>query len=177
MIDIISIAIGALRRVFVALKTSISGTTLVLICVAYAVGSLNGVHSERSLQKIALAQRATGAAVAEIAQAQAAERIVTNYVDRVRIVRQRGADIIKEVPVYVPTDSNRCALPGGWRLLHDAAAGDYLPDATSIADAPPADAQTAAATVADNYATCHAVREQLAAIQQFERERAAVGDQ
>jgi hypothetical protein len=61
-------------------------------------------------------------------------------------------------------------------VLHDAAAAGHVPDAADLADAAPADAQTVAATVADNYAACHAIREQLTALQQFERERTgAVG--
>ena len=41
-------------------------------------------------------------------QAQATVKVVTQYVDRVRIVREKGETIIKEVPVYVPV--RRCCL-------------------------------------------------------------------
>jgi hypothetical protein len=42
-------------------------------------------------------------------QAQATVKVVTQYVDRVRVVREKGDTIIKEVPVYVPF-SSRCCL-------------------------------------------------------------------
>jgi hypothetical protein len=99
---------------------------------------------ERVLQKRIDALNARSAVVTE--------RIVTQYRDRVRTIRERGATIVKEVPTYVPLDAS--PLPGGFRVLHDAAAAGVLPDPAAIPYAAPVPAQTAAATVADNYATC-----------------------
>lgn len=79
--------------------------------------------------------------------------VQVKYVDRFKVVHERGRTIIKEVPVYVPADS--CALPGGFRLLHDAAAlGVPLPGPAAIADAAPVPAQDVARTVAENYTGC-----------------------
>ena len=39
-------------------------------------------------------------------QAQATVKVVTQYVDRVRVVREKGDTIIKEVPVYVPVQAD-----------------------------------------------------------------------
>ncbi|MFN4063429.1 MAG: hypothetical protein ACK4JA_04480, partial [Parazoarcus communis] len=56
-------------------------------------------------------------------QAEATVQVVTEYVDRVRIVREKGAEIIKEVPVYVTVEADAaCVLPSGFVRLHDAAA-------------------------------------------------------
>lgn len=71
--------------------------------------------------------------------------------------------ITKEVPVYVPSDS--CELPGGFRLLHDAAAHGQLPDPAGIPDAAAVPAQDAAATVADNYGTCREISQRLIDLQ------------
>lgn len=107
-------------------------------------------------------------------QAQTTTQVVTQYVDRIQIVHQRGKDIVKEVPVYVPLTSPTCDLSGGFRLLHDAAAtGSELPDPARIADAPTAPAQDVAATVADNYATYHEVAEQLKALQSWVSQQGA----
>lgn len=99
----------------------------------------------------------TAAEVAAAARKKAASdvasaRVEVRYVERVRVVRERGATIVKEVPVYVPLDS--CPLTPGWRVLHDAAAAGRMPDPARLPDAAPVPAQVAAATVADNYATC-----------------------
>lgn len=99
-------------------------------------------------------------------QATVTTQVVTEYVDRVQVVKERGKDIIKEVKVYVPS-STACDLPGGFRVFHDAAAQGELPDPARVADAPAAPAQDVASTVADNYATYHEVAEQLKALQSW----------
>lgn len=116
---------------------------------------------------------ATAKAKTETAQAETTTRVVTQYVDRVQTVRERGKTIVQKVPVYVPSDST-CDLPAGFRVLHDAAAAGELPDPAGGADAASVPAQTVAATVADNYATYHATVEQLGALQQWVREQQSV---
>ncbi len=130
-------------------------------------------------------QRTTLAvATTQTAQAQATTRVVTQYVDRIQTVRERGKTILKEVPIYVPSTVTPvtsgpnagcdCSLPGGFRVLHDAAAIGTLPEPTAIADAPSVSTQDAAATVADNYLTCHVNAEQLSALQQWVIQQQAV---
>lgn len=118
------------------------------------------------------------AAHTEVAQVQATTQVITKYVDRIHVVRQRASDIIKEVPIYVSASADptspACALPGAWRVLHDAAAQGLLPDPARRADAPAVTAQDVATTVADNYGACHEVSEQLAALQQWLRDQQAV---
>jgi len=111
------------------------------------------------------------AARTEVAQAEATTQVVTKYVDRIQVVRERGNDIVKEVPIHVPNPSDpaACALPGGFRVFHDAAAQGELPDPAKRVDAAAVTAQDVAATVADNYATCHANAEQLKALQEWAR--------
>lgn len=98
-------------------------------------------------------------------QTEITTQVVTQYVDRWRTVHEAGQTIIKEVPVYVPADSP--ALPGGFRLLHDAAATGQLPDTAGSADAPAVPAQDATETVAGNYLTCRENAEQLMALQEW----------
>lgn len=93
-------------------------------------------------------------------QAKVEVRTVTEYVYRDREVRVQGEKIIQRIPVYVP--STTTDLPGGWRLLHDAAAsGTELPEAPGSVQAEPVSAQTAAETVARNYTECRAELEKL----------------
>ena len=49
---------------------------------------------------------------------------VIRYVDRVRVVREKAQEIIREVPVYItPEDNDRCVIPDGFISLHNKAAG------------------------------------------------------
>ena len=105
-------------------------------------------------------------------RAEVSTEVVSAHAERVRVIREKGEVIIREVPVYVPAGS--CDLPSGFRVHHDAAAAGVLPDPAGIADADPAAAQAVAEAVADNYATCHANAEQLSALQEWVRKQAAV---
>ena len=108
-------------------------------------------------------QAAQAAKVAE-KQAEVTTKVVTEYVDRVKVVRERAREVVKEVPIYVPADS--CPLPSGFRVLHDAAAGlPPIPNPSARTDAAPVPAQAVAATVADNYGACRETAEQLRGLQ------------
>lgn len=110
-------------------------------------------------------------------QAEVTERVVTQYVDRVRVIERAADAVIREVPVYV---QDRCEpdgrLPAGWRVLHDAAASGQPADAARVADAQPVAPDAAAETVARNYLTCRETAEQLTALQQWVIEQGRVGD-
>ncbi len=73
--------------------------------------------------------------------------------------------ITREVPRYVQSPPAQCAdaglHAGGFRVLHDAAAGGVVPDAARLADAPAVDARAAADTIASNYGVCLEWREQV----------------
>jgi hypothetical protein len=102
--------------------------------------------------------------------AQATVKVVTQYVDRVRVVREKGDTIIKEVPVYVPVQADAaCTINRGFVRLHDAAAAGELPEPARDADAAAAGIalSAVAGTVAANYQTCHENAEQLRALQEW----------
>lgn len=98
---------------------------------------------------------------ADLEAARAQRRVVTKT-------------ITKEVPVYVQSAPAACADTGlhapGFRVLHDAAAAGVVPDPASVAAAAPVEPAAAAATIADNYATCHDLRDQLIGWQRWWRE-------
>lgn len=79
--------------------------------------------------------------------------IKTVYVDKIKYIKEKSDAIVQQVPVYIPADS--CPLPGGFRILHDAAANSTVPDASAGTEAAPVPVRDAAATIARNYSTCH----------------------
>jgi hypothetical protein len=121
---------------------------------------------QQTLQATAVSER----------QAQATVEVVTEYVDRVRVVREKGDTIIKEVPVYVPVQADAaCSINRGFVRLHDAAAAGDLPEPARDADAAAAGIalSAVAGTVAGNYQSCHENTEQLRALQVWLGEMAA----
>ena len=104
-------------------------------------------------------------------------KVVTKYVDRVRLMREKGDTIIKEVPVYVPAQADAaCTVNRGFVRLHDAAAAGELPTSTGDSDAAASSLalSTVATTVAAHYQTCHENAEQLRALQGWVRATASI---
>jgi hypothetical protein len=102
------------------------------------------------------------------------DRIVTQYVDRVQVIRERGATLIKEVPVYVSAKADAaCVVNAGFVRLHDAAAGNLpAPEPSGAADEAPSGIalSAVATTTAANYTDCNANAEQLSKLQEIVRE-------
>ena len=131
-------------------------------------GWLQFERGEAATQKLWDAAKASAQAAAsqlETGSENVTTQVEIRYVDRIVTVKEKGDVIVREVPVYVPADS--CPLPGGFRLLHDAAATNTIPEATRIPYAAPVPAQDATRTIAENYRTCHEVRVNLEALQEW----------
>jgi len=106
-----------------------------------------------------------------IKQAVVSDQTVTKYVDRVQIVQGKSREIIKEVKVYVQDTGN---LSGGWRMLHDSAIYNELPDPARIADAAPVPITDVAETVIRNYGICQENSTTLSALQDWVREQSII---
>jgi len=116
--------------------------------------------------------------------AEVSANVVTKYVDRVKIVREKGEQIIKEVPVYVTKEADaNCPIPDGWVYIHDKAASGAAE--TRIPEAPgnPDETSTgvtlssAAETITLNYQQYHALVEQLTALQNWITEQQKIYNQ
>ncbi len=152
---------------------------LALVLLAAALVSFGWVKGAGHVQAqwdAAIQQQTLQAAVVQKRQAEATVKVVTEYVDRVRVVREKGDTIIKEVPVYVPVQADAaCTINRGLVRLHDAAAAGELPEPAGDADAAAAGIalSAVAGTVAGNYQSCHENAEQLRALQVWISEMAA----
>lgn len=153
------------------------GRDLILILVLIvAIGGyvvVSGYRVHHAEARADAAQDKSTRLASQLREARDNIRVVTEYVDRVQVVRERGATIIKEVPIHVTATADaRCPVPVGFVRVHDAAAQNLPADRPAgNPDAPAAGValSTVAATVADNYVTCHATREQLIGLQAYVR--------
>ena len=97
---------------------------------------------------------------------------VTKYVDRIKIVKEKGDEIIVKVPVYINEKSDDgCVVNHGFRVLHDSAATNTpeVPNTTGPSYEDPTNLKlsTIGTTVGQNYKTHHEVREQLIQLQDW----------
>lgn len=139
-----------------------------LAVVLIGFGWIKGAGHVQDEWDAANAKQATQVIIVKQRQAAETVRVITQYIDRIKVVRETAAAIVKKVPVYVsPEADTACVLPVGFVRLHDAAAADSLPGPAGVTDAAPAGIalSTATSTIADNYRRCHENAEQLTALQ------------
>lgn len=99
-------------------------------------------------------------------------RTETEIQERIVKVREKGKEIVREIPVIVTKEVEKACpsgLPYGFVRLHDAAARNSAPGPTASSDAAPAGVTLAQAseTVSDNYTECHVWRQQVIGWQQY----------
>lgn len=104
--------------------------------------------------------------------AKISTRVVTQYVDKIRVIKEKEyvyRDIIKD---SVPSQYD---LSSGWVYTHDisASAGDADPARASDETPSGIKDNKALETIAGNYAICQANAEQLTALQAWIRENKA----
>ncbi|MCA7953323.1 hypothetical protein LGM43_23935 [Burkholderia seminalis] len=147
-------------RIFVAGAIALAVATVVI-----AIQHARLVDAGQRVDDLA---RDVGDRTAERDAARRDVKVVTQYVDRVQVLREKGDTIIKEVPVYVDREADRaCVVPVGFVRVHDGAAANVPVGDPGSADAAPSGIalSAVAATVAGNYTTCHENAEQLIALQ------------
>lgn len=139
----------------------------------FGFGWLKGASHVQSQWDAAIAAEQQAQAQAKNRQAEATVQVVTQYVDRIQVAREKGDTLIQEIPVYVPVQADAaCTVHRGFVSLHDAAAAGELPEPARDVDAPAEGLalSAVAATVVSNYQTCHENAEQLKALQDWIRQ-------
>ena len=121
-------------------------------------------------------ERAQTAQVIADLKAKSAEvttKVVTEYVAKVKIVKEKGDTIVKLVPKYITTEDNAaCVIPNNFVGLHDKAANqDELPDPAQGLNGGASDITLTQVTetVVGNYGICHQYKEQIKGLQAWIR--------
>jgi hypothetical protein len=130
----------------------------------------NGKAQTQALWDLDVVRMQGAISAARARQAAVEVRVVTEYVDRVKVVVEKGEIIVKKVTEYVSVESDaRCDVNCGFLRLYAEAAGTKLsPSARYSDDTPSGTALSAvAAGLSDNFTQCNVIREQLIALQQW----------
>lgn len=159
-------------------KLTVLALALLLLASLYGFGDMRGRAVVNAKWKAAQAMNDAQLEAAKKVSAQITTRVVIQYVDRVQVIHDRAATIVKEVPVYVTAKADAaCVVPVGFVRLHDAAVqNEPLPAAAGSAnDAASGVALSTVASVdAENFGTCHETAAQLTALQDWVASQAAV---
>lgn len=100
------------------------------------------------------------------AQGKVKEVIVTKYVDKIKVIKEKEYVYKNQAISVVPSQYE---LSNGWVSLHDASARGEPADATRIADETTSGIKDnqALAVITENYSICAANAEQLKLLQEF----------
>lgn len=94
-----------------------------LVAASAGWGYTRGATAVQDRWDAAAVKQSLTASIVRQKQAEVTERVVTQYVDRVRVIERAADAVIREVPVYV---QDRCEpdgrLPAGVRWVLNAAA-------------------------------------------------------
>jgi hypothetical protein len=98
------------------------------------------------------------------------KQIVTKYITKTKVVKEKGDVIIKKVTEYVNKDADaNCVIPKSFVVLHDSAAKNEVPDSTTGIDGTSSSVKlsTVGETVTINYNNYHQLSERLKALQDW----------
>lgn len=110
--------------------------------------------------------------IAEQKSKEETVRIETQVVERIKYVRGKTEVVVAKVPIYITKEVDaKYPVPNSFVLLHDAAARSEVPPSSGSAYEGTSDIKISEVTrtVAENYGTCHEVRQQLLGWQDWYR--------
>jgi hypothetical protein len=144
----------------------IAEIALVVIVVggAFAYGYMKGnARSEAVIAEYGEKKSLLAQSINEV-DFKVQDRIVTEYVDRVKIVEKEVSHNEEIATTVVP---DKFILSNGWVYTHDIAASGGEADSRLSADANPSgvEANQALATITENYGICKEIRDNLIALQ------------
>ena len=108
---------------------------------------------------------------------QVTEKIVTQYVEKIKVVKEKGNVIIQKVPEYITKESDaNCVVPKSFVVLHDSAAKNEVPNTSAGVDegASAIKLSDIGRTVTINYNNYHQLTEQLKALQDWVKQQEKV---
>ena len=138
-----------------------------------------GAISNEDIWQLKVKEMETAIAKQELAAAEVTHEVITQYVDRVKIVEGKTHEIIKKVPVYITKESDdKCTINNGFVSLHDHASKNEVPEPSGSVneDSSEIKLSTVAETVSQNYGTYYQVVEQLKALQSWIRKQKDLDD-
>ena len=131
----------------------------------------------------ALHQREKNALVQTIthkASVRITKEIVTQYVPKIKVIKEKGQTIIKKVPIYVTKqDDSRCVVPNRFVSLWNSSNEMRLPTASEAADdkASPIGLSDIARQHTEDATQYNQIRTQLIALQDWIRQQQALYSQ
>ena len=168
-ISFLGLVIGILIPIPLHYKMALYAGLSMLLCLSsFTIGlSVNDQHWQVKVKdmQVQIAQL-------ETQSSNITTKVVTEYVEKVKIVEGKTHVIIKKVPEYITKESDaKCSINTGSIELLNSAAENKVPESTRTSHEEPTDVKlsTIVESVSGNYGTYYQVVEQLKALQEWIR--------
>lgn len=170
-ISFLGIILGLLIPIPVHYKMALySGLGMLLCLNSFAIGV--SVNEETWQSKVKDMQ--VKIAQLEAQSSEVTTKVVTEYIEKVKIVEGKTHVIIKKVPEYITKESDaKCSINTGSIELLNSAAENKVPESTRTSHEEPTDVKlsTLVESVSGNYGTYYQVVEQLKSLQDWIRKQ------
>jgi hypothetical protein len=142
---------------------------LVGIIVACAGSFVEGVYYSNNWWLTKVREMELKVAEAEAKAAQVNVQIVTKYVEKIKVVKEKTNENIKYIETYITKHDNSIVFPKSFIMLHDSASQNEVSGSTGSPDESPSDVKASEllSTVVENYGTCYELRETVVAWQDW----------
>ena len=146
----------------------------VIVVMALAGVYFKGRHDVNVEWKLEKAEIAAENAKKKAAAGVVTTKIITEYVDRVKVVKQKGDTVTIYVTKWLtPESDSKCMVPNNFVSLHNAAASNGVAVESDNNDSK-IKLSDVAKTVTTNYTSYYEVKEQLTSLQKWIREQQKV---
>lgn len=147
------------------------------IVVAVVFGIYHaGANSVQAKWDLAKAEVKEKIVIQKVIEEKITEKVVTKYVDRIKEVKTKGDQIVKEVKVYVTSnDDSKCVVNNGALLVLDSAVNNAIPRPANETDGEPSgvDFSDVVKNTANNYNICNQYIEQNRGLKEWAKEQKA----
>ena len=150
---------------FIPLPYRILGAVVAFAAVG-AFGYMKGIEQGNLKQERAIAQKNVELIKLNEKLAANKDKIVTEYVDKLKVVKEKEFVYVDTAKNGVPSQSD---MSNGWVYLHDTSASNGDADSTRASDASSSGVKDnqALAVIVSNYARCTQNANQLIALQKW----------
>jgi hypothetical protein len=110
----------------------------------------------------------------EKASADVSSRVEKVYIERTKVIKEKGDVIVEKIPEYISKDANaKCDVPNGFVVLHNSAVKNEVPNTAREFNEKSSGVElsTVGKTVVENYTSCNETREQLRSLQDWVKEQ------
>ena len=155
------------------IKYGIFAVVIVAIIFATYRAGQTSIQTKWDLEKAEIKEKIV---IQKVIEEKVTEKVVTKYVDRIKIVKEKGDTIVQYIPQYITSEDNsNCTVPVGFTRLWNSAIQNQLPGDPAETDR--ADAGVTLTDIASNHAinttTCLIYKERALAWEQWATEQKA----